>query len=73
MKDKLKEALVFMVTEYCRHRKEGKDLLAVGDLENYTGFKLGLYYTQIFTEDELNNIENEIKAEWGYGKHEDAL
>lgn len=69
MKDKLKEALEYMVTEYCRLRKDGKFLLAISALEDIRGFKLGLYYARVFSSEEMDIIENHVKSEWGYGKN----
>lgn len=66
MKEKLKEALVYMVTEYCRYRKDGKDRLALSVLDDISGFKLGLYYSKIFSSNELDKIEDDVRKEWGF-------
>jgi hypothetical protein len=65
LKDELKKALEYMVTEYCRFRKEGNHLLANSILDDITGFKLGLYYAHVFSSEELDKIENDVKTEWG--------
>jgi hypothetical protein len=64
MKNNLKKALQFMISDYCRHLKEGKELLAVDALANYTGFKLGLSLSLVFSDEELDIIEKDVKASW---------
>lgn len=64
MKNKLKQVLQFMISDYCRYLKEGKELLAADALAYYTGFKLGLKLSLVFSDEELDIIEKDAKASW---------
>lgn len=63
MKSVLTETLKIMFTKYCKYKKENKELLAMEAFADYRGFRLGLLISNIFSEEELDEIENKVKLE----------